>query len=151
MNQNYISEESKKNEIKNNNKGNIPSQNKNDKKMDNRIISKSKEHKIEIVRECYIKDSNANLPEEIIDELHNSVIRIEMSEENKIYTGFFMKIILNNKQYNFILKRKKIKILLNKNKRLIKVYYNLYVVLIQILKEYNIKEKRLKIKKDILK
>ena len=122
--------------------------------------------KKEIIRECYIKDSNPNLPDLIIDILRKSVVRIERSEE-KISTGFFMKIDLNKKQHDFLLtcnhsidqedinsklkinifygksnNEKQLNIELDKNKRFIKTYEELDVTIIEILSEDNIESKR---------
>ena len=122
-------------------------------------------NKKEIIRHCLVRGINPNIPEEIIDSLRNSVVRIEVNNI-KIFTGFFMKIDLNNKLHNFLLtcnhsikqedidanllisvyygknqKEKHITIKLDKNKRIIKTYEELDVTLIEILTEDNIKSK----------
>ena len=55
-----------------------------------------------VKRQCFVKNSTPNfMPEEIIKNLSNSIIRIEYNE--KISTGFFMKIYLQQKQRNFLI------------------------------------------------
>ena len=112
-----------------------------------------------------MRGASPNLPEEIIDTLRKSVCRIEISN-TKIFTGFFMKINLNNKLTNFLLtcnhcikqedidsnliisvyygknqKEKKVTIKLDKNNRIINTYIEFDVTLIEILSEDNIKSK----------
>ena len=55
-----------------------------------------------VKRQCFVKNSTPNfMTEEIIKNLSNSIIRIEYNE--KISTGFFMKIYLQQKQRNFLI------------------------------------------------
>ena len=117
-----------------------------------------------VIQEANIGDAQ-HIPEEVSDTLYHSIVRIEFNEHNKITTGFFMKIDINNKIYNCLLtchhsitkedinsnkliniffgkshKEKTIIIKLNKNKRFIKCLQELDVTIIEILKKDNIKE-----------
>ena len=122
----------------------------------------------EIIRECHVKAACPIIPEQISEILKKSTARIEFIEKKKSSTGFFMKINIKGEKVNFILtcnhsitqedinskqqiniyigksgSEEKIVITLDDKNRLIKTYDDLDVTLIQILKEDNIKEKRL--------
>ena len=114
--------------------------------------------------EVLIKDKNNFIIQETIsDLLYNSIARIEIKEENIISTGFFIKININKKRYNFLLtchhsisqenvdskiiiyiyfgkpkEEKEINIELDINKRYIKCLKKLDATIIEILNEDNI-------------
>ena len=58
--------------------------------------SNSSSLKIEI-REVLIKDSNPTIPKEIFDILRTCIVKMELNEinNNRIFTGFFMRVNLN--------------------------------------------------------
>ena len=132
-------------------------------------INKNIKERKEIVKEVLIPGNNPTIPEEIFDILRTCIVRIELNVNNdeRIFTGFFMKINLNKKKFFFLLtcehslsqeyidsritiiiyhgkkkQEEKMKIKLDKNKRIIKCYKELDVTLIEILKEDNIPEEK---------
>ena len=123
--------------------------------------------------ECIVRKDNPGLiSKRVSEKLFNSIARIEfeIQDENKkkllkVSTGFFMKINIKEKQYNFLItcyhtikekyidanininvfyekegKEEKINIELNRNKRFIKCYDLLDTTLIKIMKKDNIPE-----------
>ena len=116
--------------------------------------------------ECTVENSFI-IPETLSNAIYKSIGRIEIkkNEQNKCSTGFFMKIDINNKDYNFFLtchhsieekdvnskkiiniyygkakKEKKVTIKLDNKERMIKCFEDLDVTIIEILKNDNIKE-----------
>ena len=115
-----------------------------------------------------IKGNNPNkIPKKIINRLYDSIARIEFKIKNqdKISTGFFIKLNIFEKNYNFLLtchhsisienvdskidinvyygkveNETKIKIKLDREKRFIKCYESLDSTLIQIIERDNIPE-----------
>ena len=128
----------------------------------------SKEKKIgEIVNLQYAKKEPGFVPDELIDILRESVVRIEIKNLHLISSGFFIKINLKMKEYKFLFtcahsipqeiidsktkisiyygrKNEEIKkkIILDKDKRYIKQNKNLDVTIIEIKEEDNIYENR---------
>ena len=121
-------------------------------------------------KECLIKGTNpTQIPETIINRLYDSIARIEFKFKNqdKISTGFFIKLNIFEKNYNFLLtcyhsisienvdskidinvyygkveNETKIKIKLDREKRFIKCYESLDSTLIQIYESDNIPENK---------
>ena len=121
-------------------------------------------------KECLIKGTNpTQIPETIINRLYDSIARIEFKIKNqdKISTGFFIKLNIFEKNYNFLLtcyhsisiedidskidinvyygkfeNETKIKIKLDREKRFIKCYESLDSTLIQIYESDNIPENK---------
>ena len=110
-------------------------------------------------------ENNFYIPETISDLLYNSIARIEIKEEKKISTGFFIRIDINKKKYNFLLtchhsisqenvdskiiiyiffgkakEEKKINIKLDIKKRFIKCLKKYDATIIEILDEDNISD-----------
>ena len=54
-----------------------------------------------LIPQC-INGAPSFVPDELIDILRDSVIRIEIKSEQKVFTGFFIKIHLKKKEYKFI-------------------------------------------------
>ena len=133
--------------------------------------SSVKDVKRNINYQCKIKGADPSLiPEMIIDALYNSITRIEFKDKendntDKISTGFFLKININNKNYYFLFtcyhsiskkhidskiiisiyygkagEESKKTIELDSNKRIIQYYEELDTTLIQILSEDKISE-----------
>ena len=120
--------------------------------------------------EFLIKGTNPNqIPETIIKRLYNSIARIvfKINNQNKISTGFFIKLNIFEKNYNFLLtchhsisienvdskidinvyygkveNETKIEIKLDREKRFIKCYESLDSTLIQIYESDNIPENK---------
>lgn len=107
------------------------------------------------------------IPEELTDTLSNSIVRIEYILESKIYksTGFFIKLNIENKLFHFLFtckhsiedeviesekeivlyygkskNEKDLKIKLDKNQRIIKIYKGLDLIMIEILQKDSISE-----------
>ncbi len=141
----------------------------NEKKEEN-IIEDKKIKKIEenknIKKQCIIGSPNL-VPDEIVNILRECVARIEIKNENKIFTGFFIKMHLKKSIYKFLLtcnhsipqqtidskikiaiyyglKNEEIKkkIELDTEQRFIKTYEELDVTVIEIKEEDGISEYR---------
>ena len=138
---------------------------KKEKILENKKIIK-KEEKKNIIKQCIIGDPNL-VPDEIVNTLRESVARIEIKNEHKIFTGFFIKIHLKKSIYKFLLtcnhsipqqtiesklkiaiyygvKNEEIKkkIELDTEQRFIKAYDKLDVTVIEIKEEDGISEYR---------
>ena len=123
-----------------------------------------KERKIE--RQCIFGDPSF-VPDELVDTLRDCVARIEIKSEQKIFTGFFIKISLKAKEYKFLFtcyhsipketidsklkisiyygkKHEEIKkkMVLDRDKRFIKTYEYLDITIIEIKEEDYISENR---------
>ena len=61
---------------------------------------KSNENKI--IKECHVKGAGSFISEEISDTLRKTLVRIEINEGKKFFTGFFMKIDLKGEKINFL-------------------------------------------------
>ena len=113
--------------------------------------------------ECTVENSFI-IPETLSNAIYKSIGRIEIkkNEQNKCSTGFFMKIDINNKDYNFFLtchhsieekdvnskkiiniyygkakKEKKVTIKLDNNERMIKCFEDLDVTIKVVSSEYS--------------
>jgi len=121
----------------------------------------------EIVNLQYAKDEPGFVPDELIDILRESVVRIEIKKQHIISSGFLIKINLKMKEYKFLLtcqhsipqeiidskakisiyygrKNEEIKkkIILDNAQRFIKQYKDLDVTIIEIKEEDSIYENR---------
>ena len=138
------------------------------KKFKEKEENKEKEEiKNEKVNLQYSKEDPGFVPDQLIDILRESVIRIEIKNPKIISSGFFIKINLKMKEYKFLLTchhsipqeiidsktkvsiyygRKfeeiKKKIILDRDQRFIKQYKDLDVTIIEIKDEDNIYENR---------
>ena len=137
-------------------------------KIRHKVNRSNKNSNRDIVLEKLVDDQRPTfIPEPIMDILRKGTARIEFEDnKNIVSTSFFMKIEIKKKQYNFLItcshsitkedisskkiifvyygkvnKEKNTKIILDKNKRFIKVYEDLDVTLIELQKEDNIPDK----------
>ena len=137
--------------------------------IENNVKKPEKEEIFEegkIIKQC-INGDPSFVPDELIDILRESVVRIEVKNPQKFSSGFFIKISLKMKEYKFLLtcfhsisqnlidskikisiyygkKNEEIKkkIILDTNERFIKAYENFDVTVIEIKDEDGVSENR---------